>query len=70
MSVSEAHYDGWTEGEDSVGASGAGDARLSSFAGRSLITNLENSVLETIGIWDDSSSEFDSTVEGRVPTSA
>lgn len=65
MSVSEAHWDGWTEGEeDSVVANGAGDWRLSSLTGTSPITNSEDSVLNTVGI-RDGSSELDSVVNGR-----
>lgn len=65
MSVSEAHWDGWMEGEDSVVANGAGDGRPSSLTGRSLITNSEDSVLDAVGIRDDSSSELDSAVGGK-----
>lgn len=65
MSVSEAHWDGWTDGEDSVVANGAGDGRLSSLTGTSLITNSEDSVLDTVAIRDDSSSELDSATDGR-----
>ena len=46
-------------------ASGAGDGRLSSLTARSLITNSEDSVLDKVGIRDDSSSEVDSMVGGR-----
>lgn len=46
-------------------ASGPGDGRVSSLTGRSLITNSEDSVLDTVGIRDDSSAELDSAVEGK-----
>lgn len=46
-------------------AKGTGDEGLSSLAGRSLGTNSEDSLLDAVGIRDDSSSELDSTVEGR-----
>lgn len=53
------------EGDDSVVANGPGDGRPSSLTGRSPMTNSEESVLDTVGIRDDSSSELDWAVEGR-----
>ena len=44
-------------------ANGLGDCKLSSLTGRSPITNLEDSVVDTVGTRDVS--ELDSTVGGR-----